>query len=132
MSASPALAVRKCQGLTKSGDPCEATPLIDRDWCFFHSPEHQEMARMARLEGMEVHRKNCLENGKPVDLSTTKGILRTLSLVATATLHGNLDHRRANALAVICSTATRAVQGGLEERVAELETTVATRLEGSP
>lgn len=122
---SPALALRRCQGLTKSGQPCEATPLTDRDWCFFHSPEHRELAREARLQGSELHRKNCLEEAKPLDLSTTKGVLKTLSLVATATLKGDLDHRRANALAVICSTATRALQNRLEDRVAEIEAAVA-------
>jgi hypothetical protein len=36
---------RRCQGTSKSGKPCRATPLRDQDWCNGHAPNLPESAR---------------------------------------------------------------------------------------
>lgn len=128
--SSPVLATRSCQGVTKSGAPCEATPMSGQSWCYFHHPEHQEHAQAARLQGAAARRTPAIPEADPVQLSSSQEVLETLSLVATATIRGVLDAKRANALAVLCSTALRALDHRIEERLAELESEVANLIPG--
>ncbi len=45
--------VRQCAYRKENGQPCRAAPLTNREFCFWHSPEHaEEIAEARRLGGL--------------------------------------------------------------------------------
>src|SRR3954469_9720166 len=42
---------RTCKARNDKGQPCQAAPLRDSDYCVFHDPEHAETVAAARQAG---------------------------------------------------------------------------------
>lgn len=133
MSASPALAGRlECQAVTKTGNACSMPPLRGQDYCMAHHPDHQEELKLARQKGAQYRPTAVVphvDSASPLLMSTSQEVLESISRVATAVMRGELDPRLGNCIGVLLNTALRALDHRLEDRVAELELAVATKLE---
>ena len=74
---------RQCSATMEHGQPCGATPLRDKDLCFWHDPEHKEEADKARqLGGQRRRRESILAGAYDVDGLTSTGEIRRLLEVA--------------------------------------------------
>lgn len=63
-----AAGTRRCDGIKEGGEPCQAAPLRDRPYCFWHSPDHrQEAAEARRLGGQRRRREATIEGAYALD-----------------------------------------------------------------
>ena len=95
---------RQCQAAGPDGRPCEAAPLRDRDFCFFHAPETApEAAEARRVGGLRRRREKTVE--VLYDLDGTDGVTRigrvlNLVILETLSLDNGLGRNRTLLLAV--------------------------------
>ncbi len=122
---------RRCQAIAEGGEPCNATPLRDAPYCFWHSPDHQTEAQEARrLGGLRRQREATLAGAYDFQgLRTVEEIRRLLEIAVTDTLELQNSVARSRTLAYLAQTALRLLEvGELEERVAALEAAVEPRV----
>ena len=95
---------RQCQAAGPDGRPCEAAPLRDRDFCFFHAPETApEAAEARRVGGLRRRREKTVE--VLYDLDGTDGVARLgrvldLVILETLSLDNGLGRNRTLLLAL--------------------------------
>ena len=79
---------RQCQAAGPDGRPCEAAPLRDRDFCFFHAPETApDAAEARRVGGLRRRREKTVEVLYGLDgLDGVTRLGRVLDLVIHETL----------------------------------------------
>ena len=118
---------RQCRATLEHGQPCGATPLREKDLCFWHDPEHKEEADKARqLGGQRRRRESTLAGAYDVEgLTSTGEIRRLLEVAAYDTLALDSSVPRSRALVAIALAAGKLLEAGeLEERIAHLEAAV--------
>jgi len=95
---------RQCQAAGPDGRPCEAAPLRDRDFCFFHAPETApDAAEARRVGGLRRRREKTVE--VLYDLDGTDGVTRigrvlNLVILETLSLDNGLGRNRTLLLAL--------------------------------
>jgi hypothetical protein len=123
---------RACSGIAKSGERCGAPPLIDGDFCFWHSPEHAEEAAAARkLGGQRRRRESTLAGAYDVGaLDSVAGIRRVIEIVTFDALGmESASVARGRLLIAAMQTATKLLETGeLEERLEAVEAALGPRL----
>ena len=115
---------RKCQGINKSGGACGTHPLLDHDYCLFHSPDHIEEARRARsLGGHRRKREHVIQSTYDIfDLNSVEGLLRLLEVAALDALGLENSLARSKVIVTILRAgATLLPFGELDRRLSELE-----------
>jgi hypothetical protein len=125
------VAIRACKERGKSGDPCGAPPLQDRDFCLFHDPEHADAVAEARKVGGGRRRREATVAVAYdfAGLDTVPGIRRLLDVAALDTLAADNTPNRARTLAYIAQIAMRLLEvGDLEERLQQVEQALGPRL----
>ena len=125
---------RACKGLTRTGERCGAPPLLDDDFCFWHSPEHTEEAAAARkLGGQRRRRESTLAGAYEIGpLDTVGGIRRVLEIVTFDALGMEISIARGRLLVSTMQVAAKVLETGeLEQRVAELEAIIKPRLDAA-
>jgi hypothetical protein len=118
---------RACTGVTKTGEGCAAPPLLDGDFCFWHSPDHTEEAAAARkLGGQRRRRESTLAGAYEVGpLDTVDGIRRVLEIVTFDGLGMEISIPRGRLLISAVQALTKLLEvGELEQRVTDLEVAV--------
>lgn len=123
--------VRRCSGLTNAGARCDATPLRDQDFCFWHSPEHQQDAMEARrLGGLRRRREGTLAGAFEFKgLGSTEDLRRLLEIAALDALGLENSIARVRALTAVVQVGARLLEvGELEARVEMLESTIQPRI----
>ena len=110
----------RCEATRRDGQPCEAQALPGRTLCWAHEPELRGRAREANAAGGR-NRSNASRAARyaPRDL---QGLVRQL-LESVGEVHrGDLDPKRAQAMASLAGAVVRAYQvGEIERRLEELE-----------
>ena len=118
---------RQCAFHTPKGEPCQAPPLRDSQFCLMHSPEHaQEVQEARRLGGLRRKREATLTGAYEFEtLDTVAGIRRLLEVAALDTLSHENSISRNRTLAYIAQVALRTLEvGEMEQRIAALEQAV--------
>ena len=126
-------APRRCSAETGEGEPCRQAPLQDREYCFWHDPEHAgEAAEARRLGGLRRRREKTVAVAYDLEgLATLDQIRRLLEIAVTDTLGLENSIARSRVLAYLAQVALRVVEAAdLQERVVALETAVGPRLAG--
>ena len=114
----------------ENGRTCGATALRDSEFCFWHSPAHEEEAQDARrLGGLRRKRERAVAGVYEFQGLTTVGdIRRPLEVAALDTLSLENSVARARTLAYLAQTALRCLEvGDLEERLLALEAALRNR-----
>ncbi len=122
---------RVCQTVKDDGSRCEAPPLINEDYCFWHSPKHaEEVAEAGRLGGLRRRRERTVAAAYDIEgLATLDQIRRLLEIAVMDTLGLENSIARSRVLAYLAQVALRVVEAAdLQERVAALETAMGPRL----
>jgi hypothetical protein len=126
---------RSCAGNKQNGEACQAAPLLDGEFCFWHSPDHTEEAAAARkLGGQRRRRESTLAGAYEVgQLDTVGGIRRVLEVVtydglgmeASSVARGRLLIAAAQALTKLLEV------GELEQRLEAVESALKPRIEAA-
>ena len=124
-------APRRCNAETGEGEPCRQAPLQDREYCFWHDPEHAAEATEARrLGGLRRRREKTVAVAYDLEgLATLDQIRRLLEIAVMDTLALENSIARSRVLAYLAQVALRVVEAAdLQERVVALETAMGPRL----
>ena len=123
---------RQCAFHLPSGEPCQAAPLHDSQFCLMHSPEHaQEVQEARRLGGLRRKREATLSGAYDFEgLETVSGIRRLIQVAVLDTLGMENSISRNRTLAYLAQVALRTLEvGDLEERIIALEQAVRSKRE---
>ena len=122
---------RICRATKDDGSPCEAPPLTDGDYCFWHSPEHAaEVAEAGRLGGLRRRREKTVAAAYDLDgLGTVEHVKRLLEIAVVDTLGLENSIARSRTLAYLAQVALKVVEvGDMQERLSALEAAMGPRL----
>ena len=126
------MVVRTCKAPKDDGSRCQAAPLLDGDFCLWHSPEHaEEVAEARRLGGLRRRREKAVSGAYDFDGLTDVGqVRRLLEIAVLDTLSLENSVARSRTLAYLAQIALKALEvGELAERIEALERLVAPRME---
>ena len=127
---------RQCAFHTPKGEPCQAPPLHDSQFCLMHSPEHaQDVQEARRLGGLRRRREVAVSGAYDFEgLETVAAIRRLLEVAVLDTLGMENSISRSRTLAYLAQVALRTLEvGEMEQRIAALEQAVhGHRIQHSP
>lgn len=124
------VASRMCSQRLKNGQQCRAGPIADSEYCFFHSPEHQEEAAEARrLGGVRRRRERVVSSAYDVEgLDSIPKLRRLVEVAVLDTLGLENSVARNRTLAYLAQTGWKLLEAGeFEERLQALEAALRTR-----
>ncbi len=122
--------VRQCVYRKENDQPCRAVPLTNREFCFWHSPEHaEEIAEARRLGGLRRRREVALAGAYEFNgLVAVADLRRLLEIAALDTLGLENSIARFRTLGYLVGVTGKLLEvGELEERLAYLEAAVQGR-----
>jgi hypothetical protein len=118
---------RRCQGRNANGQLCEAWPVRDSAYCYFHDPQLAEARERARELGHARQRRDATlaQIYGFTTLSTTEGKQQLLDIAAHDTLALDNSVPRNRALAGMVQTSIKVDEyTEVRKRLDELETIV--------
>ena len=121
----------KCKGITKGGERCLAPVLTDREFCYFHDPEHEaEAAEARRLGGLRRKRESTLQGAYEITgVGSLDDLLRILEVVTFDALSLDNSIARGRLLLGVVQMGTKLIEvGEHEERLAAIESALGPRL----
>jgi hypothetical protein len=106
-----------------SGERCNAIPMTNSKFCFFHHPDRKKERKDARKKGGKRGRMATLgKNAPDVHIKSADDLASLLSETISQVRRGDIDPRIANAVGYLSGTILKArEQGELEERLTKLE-----------
>src|SRR3954453_17110481 len=126
---------RSCSFIKEGGGRFMASPLQDKDLCFFHDPETQEAAAEARrLGGIRRRRESTIVGAYEVgELDTVDDLRRLLQIAVIDTLGLENSISRSRTLGYLAQVGAQLLERGeMEQRLQELEAMLPPRLIESP
>jgi hypothetical protein len=126
---------RSCTYIKETGGRCMATPLHDKDLCFWHDPETQEQAAEARrLGGLRRRREGAIVGAYEVgELDTVEDLRRLLQIAVIDTLGLENSISRSRTLGYLAQVGAMLLERGeQEQRLQELEALLRPRLLEAP
>ena len=124
------MANRACKSSNSGGEPCQAPPLRDADFCRFHSPDHaKEVAEARRLGGLRRRRERTVSLAYDFDgIGTIEQLRRVVEIAILDTLGMENSVARSRTLAYLAQVGMKALEvAEFDERVRKLEDAVAAR-----
>lgn len=114
---------QQCKEIKGDGSRCQAAPLPDSDFCFFHDPARAEERKAAQsLGGSQGKTKTVPEDAPDISIEDCQDIVRLLVQTINQVRKGALDPKVANSVGYLSNIALKAFEDGdLEKRLAELE-----------
>ena len=125
---------RTCDGRNKSGEPCRQPPMLDCPFCFWHSPDHAELATEARrLGGQRRKREGTVAGAFEFEgLTSIVQLRRLLEIAAIDALGLENSIARVRALVALVQAGTKLLEAGeTEDRLAAIEAVLEPRLKRS-
>jgi hypothetical protein len=120
-----------CKGITKGGERCQAPPLRESDFCFWHDPEYAEEADQARKLGGQRRRREKITEGayELAELNSIPALRRVLeiALLDALGLENSIARSRALISGVLAGAKLLEV-GEMEERMAAVEAALGPRV----
>lgn len=123
---SKAQAINRCAHVKEGGARCQARPLRDSSYCFFHDPDKAIDRAAARKAQGRKNRATVLPS-QPADrrLDNIGDVTALVSEVIVYVLRGELDARSANTVGYLCTVLLNSIQvGELEVRMRCIEAAV--------
>lgn len=128
------MAARRCNAETGEGEPCRQAPLQDREYCFWHDPEHAgEATEARRLGGLRRRREKTVAAAYHLEgLATLDQIRRLLEIAVMDTLGLENSVARSRTLAYLAQVALKALEvGQFQDRLQALEAAMGPRLQSA-
>src|SRR3954463_536866 len=126
---------RSCSFIKEGGGRCMASPLQDKDLCFFHDPDTQEQAAEARrLGGLRRRKESTIVGAYEVgELDTVEDLRRLLQIAVIDTLGLENSISRSRTLGYLAQVGAQLLERGeQEQRRQELEALPRPRLVEAP
>ncbi len=123
---------RTCKARNDKGEPCQAAPIRESDYCFFHDPEHADAMKEARrLGGMRRRKEATLAVAYDFEgLEEIPEIRRLVQVAAMDALSLENSLGRVRALGYLAPVAASLLEKGeLAERVQAIEAALGPRLQ---
>lgn len=118
----------KCKALTEAGEPCQAPPLQNQDYCFYHSPDHADEVRAAGVKGGKARhgrKAGTVWEGGEVKIETVQDVLDYLVIALADTLRLENSLQRSRVISDLASKCLMALEkGNFEDRLDQLEKAV--------
>ena len=120
---------RVCRFRQPDGKRCQAKPIRDSAYCFWHDPAKSDARKDAgRIGGLRGRARTLSLDTPDFRVSNAESIVELLSKTVNQTLRGEIDPKVSNAIGYLSSVILRAKeQGEIEERVAKIEETLKTQ-----
>ncbi len=122
---------RSCTAETADGSPCNAPPMLEEQFCFWHHPDHtQEAAEARRLGGLRRRREKAIEGAYDLHdrVDSANGISRLLKITTDGLLSMESSIGRSNALLRAVREAREMMEtGNLAQSIADLEAALKNR-----
>ena len=118
---------RTCSFRKPDGQRCRAAPLIEQEYCFWHSPEHAaEAAEARRLGGFRKRREAAVVGAFDLEgLDSLAVLQRVLEIALLDTLGMDNSLNRSRTLGYLAGMGTKLRQEGeTEDRLRALEAAV--------
>jgi len=114
---------RQCGAVKADGERCNAKPLANSQWCYFHDPDSVEERIAASRRGGEKNRHATLPPDTPdVPLVDANDVGALIGRTVNQVLRGEIDPRIATTVGYLVTIKIRAAdQAKLEQRIAALE-----------
>ena len=115
---------RQCTFRKPDGQLCQAGPMTNEEFCFWHSPGHaEEVAEARRLGGLRRRREVAVAGAYEFNgLETVADMRRLLDIAALDTLGLENSIARSRTLGYLVSVASRLLETGeMETRIEALE-----------
>lgn len=114
---------RHCQFEKRDGSSCNAKPLRNSEFCYFHDPSNESDRISASVRGGKNGRLRALPADTPdFEVSSASDLAALLGKTISQVRRGEIDPRIANAVGYLSGVLLRArEQGELEERLNVLE-----------
>lgn len=122
---------RLCGDRNAAGEQCRSAPLRERDYCFWHDPEHADEAKEARrLGGIRRRREGIVQGTYDLNgLATVPDLRRLLEVAALDCLALENSIARVRAIAAVVQVGAKLLElGDFEERLAAIESVMEPRL----
>lgn len=123
---------RLCKERNAAGEQCRSAPLRDRDFCFWHDPEHEQEAKEARrLGGIRRRREGLVQGTYDFNgLASVPDLRRLLEVAAVDCLALDNSIARVRAIAAVVQVGAKLLElGDFEERLQALESVIEPRLQ---
>ena len=123
--------IRRCSASTNGGGACDATPMRDEPFCFWHHPDHaKEAAEARRLGGVRRKRESLVGGAYEFSgLRSVDDIRRLLEIAVADGLGLDNSVARARLLVSVALAGVKLLEvGDIEERLAQLESVMEPRL----
>ena len=123
--------IRRCTASTNVGGACDATPMRDEAFCFWHHPDHaKEAADARRLGGVRRKRESLVGGAYEFSgLRSVDDIRRLLEIAVADGLGLDNSVARARLLVSVALAGVKLLEvGDIEERLAQLESVIEPRL----
>jgi hypothetical protein len=121
---------RTCKARSEKGEPCQAAPLRDGDFCWMHEPENVEAAQEARrVGGLRRRREGTVQAAYDLEgLATIPQIRRLLEVAVVDTLSLENSIARSRALAYLAQVSVQLLEKGEhEQRLQAIEAVLGPR-----
>ncbi len=125
---------RVCKAVKDDGSRCEAAPLTDGEYCFWHDPDHaEEVAEAGRLGGLRRRREKTVAAAYDLEgLGSIEQVRRLLEIAMLDTLGLENSVARSRTLAYLAQVALKALEvGEFQERLRALEAAMGPRLQAA-
>jgi len=122
---------RPCTHTKDDGGSCQAAPLRDGEYCFWHDPEHAtEVAEARRLGGLRRRREKTVQGAYEFEgLNSIDDVRRLLEIAVMDTLGLENSVARSRATAYLSQTALKVFEfRDFDERLKSLESLMMPRL----
>lgn len=116
--------LRRCKAIKANGEACRQAPLPDYEYCFWHSPDHEEEAAEARrLGGLRRRREKAVQGAYEFEgLSSIDDVRRLVEIAVMDTLSLESSVARSRTLAYLAQTAFKLFEvHEFDERLETLE-----------
>jgi hypothetical protein len=125
---------KSCHAKKPDGSCCLVAALPGSKFCFFHDPARAAERRAAQSFGGSQNRMRTLPADTPdVQVADCGDVIHLISETINQVRKGLIDPRVANAVGYLANVVIKASeQGELEDRLAELESLVQTRVNALP
>jgi hypothetical protein len=122
---------RTCRFIKEDQTRCQAAPLVDGEFCFWHSPEHAaDVAEAGRIGGLRRRRDKTVAVAYDFEgLDNVHQIRRLIEIAALDTLGLENSVARSRTLAYLAQVALKALEvSDFADRVAALEAAIGPRI----
>ncbi len=127
------MTARACSALNQNQQQCGQAPILDSDFCFWHSPDHaEEAAEARRLGGLRRRKERTVAGAYDFEgLETVDQIRRLVEVAAVDTLSLENSLARSRTLAYLAQVSVNLIEkGNLDERLRALEDSVRRKRRG--